>query len=514
MHLPTELEAADPNFIGKGSYGIIKRYQPDPARPLFINRVRDSGEELVVKVNYLLDEQLGYPTNLREYDIFNKTDHPNIIPLRGAYLTEVPEADNLDYLGLVMPKAKTDLAQLILAVVNGERTLQPVECLYLITDILLGLEYLHRNGYMHSDLKEANVLIQERATPNGGTRLVARLADLGTVDRVANHASRSSGVTTATHSAPEVIISPNYTTVSDVWSAGIILVCLLTRTNIIRNTGGYPSKQLTSLLQTTPIYPSWEELKSAGYSDQLNRKIWLDNNRQRKGESWMRYFETHHLAQDVVTALGQAEWAEELLRGMLCFDPKQRWSASRALESPAFDRCRDWINYVRRNYTKMRGNDAVPFRAITPKHSEYQFLKPIIRKQYLKSINVRDNAHVANIHLSTVALLDYYLPLYRKRWPNSGEAGLVHLYGTLMIMASYYYESLQAPALAASDVYHAKFLTPEWTGRARVIICDVMKRRRYGNLVPPTILDQHLRPNSKQLPHATLVELMDGVLAG
>ncbi len=93
----------------------------------------------------------------------------------------------------------------------------------ILKQILEGLAYLHRNNYLHRDLKGSNILVSDEG--------VVKLADFGLAKHVDSAAQRhlTTMVVTRWYRAPELFLGDkSYTDKIDIWSVGCIFAELLT----------------------------------------------------------------------------------------------------------------------------------------------------------------------------------------------------------------------------------------------------------------------------------------------
>lgn len=134
--------------------------------------------------------------------------HPNLLRLFRSGRCRI---DGNDLLYLVMEFAEEDLSQIL-----PQRALTPEETRDMLGPVLDALEYLHGKGFVHGDLKPANIL----AT---GDRLKLS-SDAISKAGESKSVSRPPGA----YDSPEAI-SGMLTPAADVWSLGMALVEVLTQ---------------------------------------------------------------------------------------------------------------------------------------------------------------------------------------------------------------------------------------------------------------------------------------------
>jgi len=117
----------------------------------------------------------------------------------------------------------------------------------LLTDVLKGLQYLHKNGIIHRDIKPANILIKE--TYDGP---VAKITDFGISklsDSINNH-NQSALVVSIPYMAPEQLnvrkygIDENISYNLDLWSLGVTIYEIITGQVLFKNSEKDTSEQI------------------------------------------------------------------------------------------------------------------------------------------------------------------------------------------------------------------------------------------------------------------------------
>jgi protein-serine/threonine kinase len=206
----------------------------------------EGGVQVAIKL--IRRESLGTnPSRLpkinREITILRELSHPNIVRLH-----EMVETDR--YIGIILEYASGgELFDYIL----NHRYLKDPAARRLFAQLVSGVGYLHKKGIVHRDLKLENLLLDRNKNiiitdfgfantfdPNDelGDELEYRLSDKDFVKRMDLGRVRENGFRrgdlmqtscgSPCYAAPELVVSDSLYTGRkvDVWSCGVILVCL------------------------------------------------------------------------------------------------------------------------------------------------------------------------------------------------------------------------------------------------------------------------------------------------
>uniref|UniRef100_A0A7S1SJ73 Protein kinase domain-containing protein n=1 Tax=Tetraselmis chuii TaxID=63592 RepID=A0A7S1SJ73_9CHLO len=129
-------------------------------------------------------------------------------------------------------------------------------CLQIALDVACGMHHIHSMNICHGDLKAQNVLLtpQERET---GTNILAKVADFGLSVLMGSEQTHVSGVThgTATHLAPEVLLTGRMTPKTDVYAYGIFLYELFSGHKVFDGMTGVAITQAVIMQRRRPTFP-------------------------------------------------------------------------------------------------------------------------------------------------------------------------------------------------------------------------------------------------------------------
>ncbi|GAC98453.1 likely protein kinase [Pseudozyma hubeiensis SY62] len=151
----------------------------------------------------------------RETQLMSLSKHPNVLRVRGCWVRGsklhiatrlMSSGSMLDIMRFAHPEG---FDEIVIATV--------------LKQALEGLNYLHVNGWLHRDLKAANILVDDDGTVLLGDFGVGVF--VGDTDKssgsVSSEGKRKSFVGTPCWMAPEVIERKHYGTKADIWSFGI-----------------------------------------------------------------------------------------------------------------------------------------------------------------------------------------------------------------------------------------------------------------------------------------------------
>jgi eukaryotic-like serine/threonine-protein kinase len=185
--------------LGRGGMGIVFK-----AREIALNRI--------VALKMIRAGALATADDLRRFQreamLVARLDHPNIVSVYQA-----GTADGLSFISLRLVEGGS-LAR------RRDEFRDPTRAAQLVATIARAVDFAHRHGILHRDLKPGNILLESDSTPY--------VTDFGLARSIDASDTTSSVLGTPAYMAPEQATGTDVTTAADIYSLGAILYELLT----------------------------------------------------------------------------------------------------------------------------------------------------------------------------------------------------------------------------------------------------------------------------------------------
>ncbi len=207
-----------------------------------------------ILAEHLSDDERFVARFRREALAVAKLVHPNIVQV---YDTGIEGDQHYIVMEYVRGKSGAQLLQ-------SDGRLDPDSAVEIAVQACAGLDYAHRHGIIHRDVKPGNLMIL--GGPAGGGEMTVKLADFGIARAEAQSRITQVGsvVGTAAYLAPEQARGEEATPSSDVYSLGVVLYQFLS--------GRLPYEG-ASLAELAVRQQSEQPLPPSSYSDEVPRSV-------------------------------------------------------------------------------------------------------------------------------------------------------------------------------------------------------------------------------------------------
>eukprot|EP00951_Prasinocladus_malaysianus_P026890 scaffold239844_cov43-Prasinocladus_malaysianus.AAC.1 len=203
-------------------------------------------------------------------------DHPNVVSLKHCFYSTNEKEDV--YLNLVLEYVP-DTVYRISKHYSKNRQLTPTLYVKLyVYQMCRSLNYIHREGVCHRDIKPQNLLVDTRTH-------TLKLCDFGSAKQLVRGEPNISYICSRYYRAPELIFgATDYTTAIDVWSVGCVMAELLLGQPLFPGESGVD--QLVEIIKVLGT-PSREEIHA------MNPNYTEFKFPQIKAHPWNKVFRKH-----------------------------------------------------------------------------------------------------------------------------------------------------------------------------------------------------------------------------
>lgn len=186
--------------LGDGSFGVVSKAMHTT-----------TGEIVAVKK---MKQRFGAweeCLQLREIQSLRRLQHPNIIKLKEVVRENTELFLIFEYMDLNVYQITRLRSE---QVGNVQNIFNDKEVRSIMSQTLLGLQAIHKGGFMHRDLKPENLLTKGD---------VVKIADFGLAKEIRSRPPFTEYVSTRWYRAPEIILrSTHYNSPIDIWACGVI----------------------------------------------------------------------------------------------------------------------------------------------------------------------------------------------------------------------------------------------------------------------------------------------------
>ncbi|HQU85327.1 MAG TPA: protein kinase [Pyrinomonadaceae bacterium] len=196
-----------------------------------------------------------------ERQILGRLEHPNITPLLDGGMT----ADGLPFLVMEYVEGKT------ITRFCDEQNLDTKERLKLFRKVCTAVSYAHQNLIIHRDIKPSNILVTKDGVPKLLDFGIAKLLDTESAENTAT--TMQNRMFTPEYAAPEQLNGLPITTVSDVYSLGVVLYELLSGVRPFQTKSRNYLEIVEQILTKEPTRPSSVVLRQSETNENSTSEI-------------------------------------------------------------------------------------------------------------------------------------------------------------------------------------------------------------------------------------------------
>jgi serine/threonine protein kinase len=307
----------------------------------------DSTKLLSIKRN-IVDSEYTFSASVRELDILTQMRfHPYIVEIKYVSVGDPFQDGNCmspikvknsknDKIHFIFDKADMNLKSYMVNMRPDFRTTKK-----LMIQFLLGLEFFHKRGYVHRDLKLNNILVFDSKT-----NPTANICDFGLSKVFTKQSMQSPGVTTSWYRAPEVCLHEEYDQKIDMWGVGCILFEMISGRSFISGVDDNDSHIIQKILSLLPVEL---DVQTMNRRVKPNKHIMLPAKpkKVKRCSFLQQLYLSNTKTEEFNRDAGDIQLFLDFLNKTICFDPVKRMTSTESIDHPFFDDHRTLIDSVR-----------------------------------------------------------------------------------------------------------------------------------------------------------------------
>ncbi|EEQ37177.1 putative serine/threonine-protein kinase [Clavispora lusitaniae] len=206
--------------LGEGAYGkvVLAEHNNDPAYKIIIKCI---DKQRILVDTWVRDRSLGtIPSEIQIMATLNHDPHPNIMRIIDYF-------EDPDYYYLETPIFGNPPAIDLFDYIEVKKDMTEHECQLIFRQIVSAIYHLHKQGIVHRDIKDENIIVNEFG--------VIKLIDFGSAGYT-KQGPFDVFVGTIDYASPEVLRGEKYEgKPQDIWALGILLYTMIYKENPFYN---------------------------------------------------------------------------------------------------------------------------------------------------------------------------------------------------------------------------------------------------------------------------------------
>lgn len=322
-------------LIGKGAYARVYEV------------TSPSGTKKALKC-HLKNKNFDFNLCIRELDINNMlSHHPNILPLTkitlGHPFTDPSSplvGEDMNYsrenISFIFPLGSCHLRN-YMSRKDAPVTYDAVKTIMM--EVLLGVEYMHKSGYIHRDIKPDNIIMVR----GDDGKHVAKVADFGLAKSYIPNVCNTPGVTTSWFRSPEVCLGYSYYDAAiDIWAVGCTFYQIISGDPLFLSTNNDNVEVLKNIISVIPYTVPKDTMVKYDMDDILKKVPWLMSDKP-----YVKFFKLSDSFVRDMQAGNMLKIFYDFMFGLICIDPEKRFTATKALDHVYFARRKPIIENAR-----------------------------------------------------------------------------------------------------------------------------------------------------------------------
>jgi calcium-dependent protein kinase len=266
----TDLYDIEPKVLGTGSFGCVRRCVDRFSRQTYAIKSIRRNENRNVNVNREIEllEELKHASIIKLVDVFEEEKYYHLVT-------------DLCFGGELYDKIADRVSAGCSDLERFPACFSEHEAAHVLKEILLGVEYMHRQGVVHRDIKPENILFKSKEVDSP-----IMIIDFGLARKFDPylHGFMSTLAGTLDYIAPEVL-QQKYSASCDLWSIGVIAYILLHGSFPFRT----PDNICTAIPEDIYIFPLFWKNASCAARNFIQKLLEVDATKRMSAEEALQH---------------------------------------------------------------------------------------------------------------------------------------------------------------------------------------------------------------------------------